>query len=520
MKTNYEISNHLSLNARPEVLEMIASISELKNIKEQHIITIMEDVLTKIAVAKYGSNHNVRVRIYKNNGAILVERVITVVEEVENPDSEISLEEAQVSNPAAKIGDEILEELPPLEFTRNIMQKSLSALMGSVKELEKQREYNSYKDSVGELVSGVVKRIEYGNCVIDLGNNAEGFLNRNQSIFKENIAIGDRVRALIIEVKENPKGPQVMLSRSAPNFVVKLFSQEIPEVFDGVVEIKAIAREAGSRTKMIVASNNPAVDPVGVCIGYRGAKINGILEELKGEKIDLIKYSEHFVTLVENAFWPVQVLKTVAEEDRETLNVVVDETKLSLVIGRGGQSIRLVSKLLGWKIDVMTEEEEKEKRQKLTQEKVAAFMEALDVDEVVGHLLILSGYGTVQELAEAHLEELMKIEDFDEELSIELINRAKDYLQKRLEFTNSKLKELEVTQDLIDFELLSGEHKLTLGNNGVRTLQDLADLSSFELLDILEASKDMNMKKVENIIMTAREAVMGKDEGEIGDNNE
>lgn len=513
MKNNHEINSHLSLNARPEVLEMIASISDSKNIKEQHIVAMMEDVLTKVAIAKYGPDHNIKVKIYRNNGAIIVERHITVVEEVSNPSCEISVAEAQQKDPSLKVGDTIVDELPPLEFTRNIVQRSLSALTNSVKELEKQVEYSTYKDSVGELVSGVIKRIEFGNAVIDLGNNAEGFLHRNQSVYREKLAVGNRVRALIVDVKENPKGPQIMLSRSSPNFIVKLFYQEIPEVFDGVVEIKAVAREPGSRTKLVVASNNPAIDPVGVCIGYKGAKINGIIEEVKGEKIDLIKYSEHFLTLVENAFWPVQVLKIVVDEEKESLNIVVDSSKLSLVIGRGGQSIRLVSKLLGWNIEVMTEEEEKERRQKLTQLTVNTLMEALDIDEVVAHLLLLEGFTTVQKLAEASLDSVLKIEDFNEELAEELTSRAKEYVHKRQEALNAQFKELGVKQDLLDFAQVEPEHKVVLGKAGVLSLQDLADLSSFELLDIFNEI-EMPVKQVENIIMSARKMLEDETEGE------
>lgn len=510
MKSSKEISNHLNLNARPELLEIIDSISDLKNIKEVYLFSMMEDVLGKIALATYGSKYNIRAKIYKSNGAIVIEKVITVVEEVEDPFNEISLLEAQAINPDYQIGSEIIEELPALHFNRSMMQKSLNMLNRSIKEFEKKREYELYKDSVGDLVSGTVKRNEFGNIVIDLGNNAEGFIPKGQTSAHEKILVGENIRALIIDVKENLKGSQIILSRTHDDFVVKLFFQEIPEIFDGIVTIKAIARDPGSRTKIIVDSENPSIDPVGVCIGFKGAKIYGIIQELKGEKVDLIKYSDQFLKLVINTFYPVEILKVIVNEEKETLSVVVNKSQLSMVIGRGGQNIKLASKLLKWHIEVITEEDEKDQRQKATQEKIKAFMEALDVDEVVAHLLILEGLNSVEALANAEVSAVTKIEDFTDDIAEELINRAKVFKQQKEEEKGKALQELKIEKDLIDFPYLKVEPKIQLGKANITTLSNLADLSSFELAEIL-ASNNINMKEIENIIMQARQQVMGND---------
>lgn len=510
MKDQQDISNHLSLNARPELLEVIANIADLKNIKEKFIFSMMEDVLTKIAATKYGGRFNVRARIYKNNGAIVIERVVTIVEEVADPDNEISLIDAKAIKEDYKLEDEILEELPGIDFTRSMMKKSLSMLNRSIKEFEKSREYDLYKDNVGELISGVVKSNEFGNVILDIGNNSEGFLPKTQIINNEKINVGDRIRALIIEVKENSKGAQIILSRTNPSFIVKLFFQEIPEVFDGVVSIKAIARDAGSRTKVIVDSSNPAVDPVGVCVGFKGARIHGILKEIKGEKVDLIKYSDQFLNLVINTFWPVEILKVILDEERETLNIVINKSNLSVVIGRGGQNIRLISKLLKWKIEVLTEEEEKDKRQKQTQEKVSSLMKALDVDEVVAHLLILEGFNNVETLSSASIETISKIEDFTEDLSEELILRAKNYLEKEQQEIDKEVEKLNLNKDLLEFGNLSVKQKLTLGKVNIKSLQDLADLSSFELAEFL-AEENIPIKKIEAIVMAARDTVIESD---------
>lgn len=510
MKDQQDIANHLSLNARPELLEVIANIADLKNIKEKFIFSMMEDVLTKMAATKYGGRFNVRARIYKNNGAIVIEKVVTVVENVEDIDNEISLVDAQAIKEDSKIGDEILEQLPPVDFTRSVMKKSLSILNKSIKDFEKSREYDIYKDSIGELISGVVKSNEFGNVILDIGNNSEGFLPRTQIINNEKINVGDRIRALIIEVKENSKGSQIILSRTNPNFIVKLFFQEIPEVFDGVVTIKAIARDPGSRTKVIVDSSNPAIDPVGVCVGFKGARIHGLLKEIKGEKIDLIKYSDQFLNLVINTFWPVEILKVILDEEKETLNIVINKSNLSMVIGRGGQNIRLISKLLKWNIEVLTEEEEKEKRQKQTQERVSMLMKALDVDEVVAHLLILEGFNNAESLSNANVETISKIEDFTEELSEELILRAKNYLAKEQQEIDKEIKKLNLSEDLVKFDNLNIKQKLTLGKANIKSLQDLADLSSFELAEFL-AQENISMKKIESIVMEARDIVMESD---------
>ncbi|MGV3278879.1 transcription termination factor NusA [Rickettsiales bacterium LUAb2] len=502
MKQSEAIS-HLTLNARPELLEVISNIADVKDIKIDIIFDVMEKVLTKIAINTFGSRYNIRARIHKGNGAIIVEKVITVVAEVENIDHEISLDEAKNINDSYELGSEIIEELPSIDFNRSMVQQSLNIINRNIKEFEKKREFESYKDKAGTLVSGVVRRNEMGNITVDLGSSAEGFIRRDQIIPYEKINVGDRIRAIILEVKEDIKGPQIILSRYHSSFVAKLFTQEVPEIFDGIVEIKSIARDPGSRTKIIVSSSDGAIDPVGVCVGFRGSRINNILQEIKGEKVDLIKYSDRFLDLVINAFKPTEILKVVVDEENENLEIVVPQTSLSAVIGRGGQNIKLISRLLKWNIDILTEEEEQEKRQKDTAAKIKLLMEALDVDEVIAHLLILEGLNTCEAIIDADMEILAKVEGFNEDVAKEIKNRAEVYTKEQQNQVNQKIKELNLEKDLLDFEDLDLKTKLFLGEKGVKSLEDVADMSSFELAEMLEGQKIAH-HKIENIIMAAR----------------
>lgn len=497
------LDSQTELQARPELLELIDTIAKEKGISIEEIFSAMEAALNKIAHNKYGILYDIRTKINRGNGAIIVQRVFTVVEEVENNYKEIDIEEARKKRSDAVVGDEIIERLPSLEFARGGAQPFRQILMSKIKAAEKEREYQAYKDKVGEIVSGTVKRIEAGNVYLELVNKAEAYMRRDNTIPRENLDIGNRMRALIVDVRQDSKGPQILISRTKPDFIVKLFSQEIPEVYEGTIEIKAIAREAGSRTKIAVISKDQSIDPIGSCIGYKGAKIQGILGELKGEKIDLVHYSDNIANFVINAFYPVEVQKIIVNEEGQRIDVVVRKDDLSMSIGRRGQNIHLISRLVGWKIDLLSEEAEKEKRETELKEKIAYYKKAIDVDEVIARLLISEGYNSVEDIIE-DADGLKEIPAFDEDIVEELTQRSKDYIIQQDIITAKALKEANVAEDLLNFNSdLSKEMLLILANSEVKTLQDLADLSYFELLDILPPGS-VSQTQAEDIIMQAR----------------
>ena len=348
---------------------------------------------------------------------------------VENPSNQISVDEAKKRNPAAQVGDTIADALPPLEYGRIAAQSAKQVIVQKVREAERDRQYQEYKDRIGDIVNGIVKRVEYGNVVVDLGRG-EAIVRRDEMLPRETLRNGDRVRAYIYDVRREPRGPQIFLSRTHPQFMAKLFAQEVPEIYDGIVEVKAVARDPGSRAKIAVISRDSSVDPVGACVGMRGSRVQAVVNELQGEKIDIIPWSPDIATFVVNALAPAEVAKVVLDEDRERIEVVVPDAQLSLAIGRRGQNVRLASQLTGWDIDILTEQEESERRQAEFQNRTKMFMEALDVDEVVGQLLASEGFASVEELAVIDEKELAGIEGFDEDTARELQNRARDYLAK------------------------------------------------------------------------------------------
>ena len=383
---------------RLELLQIADAVAREKSIDRTIVVTAMEDAIAKAARSRYGAETDVHAEINPKTGELRLARHMLVVDNVENPSNQISVEDAKKRNPAAQVGDTIADTLPPLEYGRIAAQSAKQVIVQKVREAERDRQYQEYKDRIGDIVNGIVKRVEYGNVVVDLGRG-EAIIRRDEMLPRETLRNGDRVRAYIYDVRREPRGPQIFLSRTHPQFMAKLFAQEVPEIYDGIVEVKAVARDPGSRAKIAVISRDSSVDPVGACVGMRGSRVQAVVNELQGEKIDIIPWSQDIATFVVNALAPAEVAKVVLDEDRERIEVVVPDAQLSLAIGRRGQNVRLASQLTGWDIDILTEQEESERRQAEFQTRTKMFMEALDVDEVVGQLLASEGFGSVEELA-------------------------------------------------------------------------------------------------------------------------
>ncbi|MDC1214852.1 transcription termination factor NusA, partial [Rhodospirillales bacterium] len=412
------------------------------------------------------------------------------------------LSEAVGRKPDATAGEFIVDILPPIDFGRIAAQTAKQVIVQKVREAERERQFAEYKDRVGEIVNGLVKRMEYGNAIIDLGR-AEAILRRDESIPREHFNNGDRIRAYIADVRQEPRGPQIFLSRTHPDFMAKLFAQEVPEIYDGVIEIKSVARDPGSRAKIAVVSHDSSIDPVGPCIGMRGSRVQAVVGELQGEKIDIIQWSPDSASFIVNALAPAEVAKVVLDEDNNKIEVVVPDEQLSLAIGRRGQNVRLASQLSGWDIDILTEAEESERRQKEFQDRSKMFVDALDVDEVIAHLLVTEGFSTVEEVAYVPAEDLTDIEGFDEDVAAELQARGRAYLTSREEEMDTKRKELGVEDDVAGIEGISAALLVALGENEIKTRDDLADLAGDELLEIAPAGS-MSMDQANEIIMAAR----------------
>ena len=404
---------------RLELLQIADAVAREKSIDRTIVVTAMEDAIAKAARSRYGAETDVHAEINPKTGELRLARHMLVVDNVENPSNQISVDDAKKRNPAAQVGDTIADALPPLEYGRIAAQSAKQVIVQKVREAERDRQYQEYKDRIGDIVNGIVKRVEYGNVVVDLGRG-EAIVRRDEMLPRETLRNGDRVRAYIYDVRREPRGPQIFLSRTHPQFMAKLFAQEVPEIYDGIVEVKAVARDPGSRAKIAVISRDSSVDPVGACVGMRGSRVQAVVNELQGEKIDIIPWSPDIATFVVNALAPAEVAKVVLDEDRERIEVVVPDAQLSLAIGRRGQNVRLASQLTGWDIDILTEQEESERRQAEFQTRTKMFMEALDLDEVVGQLLASEGFGSVEELAMVDEKELASIEGFDEDTAREL----------------------------------------------------------------------------------------------------
>lgn len=502
-----------------ELLQIADAVAREKSIDRMIVLQAMEDAIQKAAKSRYGSENDIRCEIDPKTGEAKLSRVLSVVEDVENDSTEISLGDAQARNPNATIGDLIAETLPPLEFGRVAAQNAKQVIVQKVREAERERQYTEYKDRVGEIANGTVKRAEYGNVIVDLGR-AEAIIRRDEMIPRENVRLGDRIRAYIYNVERTQRGPQIFLSRARPEFMSKLFAQEVPEIYDGVVQIMSVARDPGSRAKIAVISRDSSIDPVGACVGMRGARVQAVVNELQNEKIDIIQWKEDAAEFIVNALAPAEVTKVVLDEDSNRIEVVVPETQLSLAIGRRGQNVRLASQLTGWDIDILTEEEESERRHKEFTERSQMFMDALDVDEVIAQLLVTEGFATVEEVAYVELDEIAQIEGFDEGTAEEIQSRAREALEKLEAERDARRRELGVEDGVSEIAGVSTAMLVAFGEAEIKTVEDVADCATDDLVGWTERAKekgaepvrhkgvleafDLSRKEAEDMIMSAR----------------
>ncbi len=487
--------------ARPELIQVADTVAREKSIDREEVLVAMEQAIQKAGRSKYGHEHDIRADINRKTGEIMLAKYTEIVENVENEATQIDLKNGLRKKPDAQLGDFIIETLPPIDFGRIAAQTAKQVIVQKVRDAERQRQYREYKDRVGEVINGLVKRVEYGNITVDLGR-AEAVLRRDESLPRENLRQSDRVRAYIFEVREEPRGPQIFLSRTRPEFMAKLFAQEVPEIYDGIIEIKSVARDPGSRAKIAVLSNDSSIDPVGACVGMRGSRVQAVVQELQGEKIDIIQWSQDPATFVVNALAPAEVTKVVLDEEQNRIEVVVPDDQLSLAIGRRGQNVRLASQLTGWDIAILTEAQESERRQAEFHSRSQMFIDALDVDDVIAHLLVTEGFSSVEEVAFVPVEDLAEIEGFEESIAEELRNRAQAFLSDQEEKLTARRKELGVDDALSEIEALTVADLVKLGEKGVKTLDDLADLASDELIEIVE--RKMTNDDANAVIMAAR----------------
>ncbi len=494
---------------RLELLQIAELVAREKVIDKEIVLEAMEDAIQKAARSRYGAENEIRAQIDKNTGDIRLFRVLEVVEEVEEPAVQISLEDALKDKADAAIGDYLASSLPPMDFGRIAAQTAKQVIVQKVRDAERQRQYDEYKDRVGEIITGIVKRVEYGNVIVDLGN-AEAIMRRDQVIPREHVRQNERMRGFIYEVRRENRGPQIFMSRTKPEFMGALFAQEVPEIYDGIIEIRSVARDPGSRAKIAVISNDNSIDPVGACVGMRGSRVQAVVNELQGEKIDIIPWSPDVASFIVNALQPAEVAKVVLDEERTRVEVVVPDDQLSLAIGRRGQNVRLASQLTGWTIDIMTEAEESERRQEEFMAQSARFMEALDVDDTLAHLLVAEGFTEVEEVAYVELEELLGVEGFDEELAQELQRRANDFLEAEARAADEKRIEMGVEDALADVEGLTPQMLVTLGEEQVKTLEDFAGCAADELTskeDGILRSFPLTEIEASAMIMSARVAL-------------
>jgi transcription termination/antitermination protein NusA len=501
---------------RLELLQIADAVAREKSIDRGIVIAAMEDAIQKAARSRYGSETDVRAEINPKTGEMRLSRLLLVVDQVENDSAQIAVEDAKRRNPAAQAGDYIAEALPPLEYGRIAAQSAKQVIVQKVREAERDRQYQEYKDRIGDIVNGIVKRVEYGNVVVDLGRG-EAIVRRDELLPRETFRNGDRVRAFIYDVRREPRGPQIFLSRTHPQFMAKLFAQEVPEIYDGIVEVKAVARDPGSRAKIAVISRDSSVDPVGACVGMRGSRVQAVVNELQGEKIDIIPWTADPANFVVNALAPAEVAKVVLDEDRQRMEVVVPDQQLSLAIGRRGQNVRLASQLTGWDIDIVTEQEESEHRQAEFEKRTKLFIESLNVDEVVGQLLASEGFTSVEDLAVIDEKEIAGIEGFDEDTARELQARARDYLGKIEAELDAKRQELGVEDALKEVPGITTAMLVTLGEEGIKTVEDLAGCATDDLAGWSERKDgettrnpgildgfELSREEIEALIMQAR----------------
>ena len=483
---------------RLELLQIAEAVAREKSINREVVIEAMEDAIQKAAKSRYGSENEIQAKIDPVTGEIKLSRLLEVVETVVNEATEITLKAAKRAQKDIEIGQVLAEDLPPLDFGRVAAQNAKQVIVQKVRDAERERQYEEYRDRIGEVANGTVKRVEYGNVVVDLGR-AEAIVRRDESLPRENFRYGDRVRAYIYDVRREQRGPQIFLSRTRPEFMAKLFAQEVPEIYDNIVNIKSVARDPGSRAKIAVLSQDSSIDPVGACVGMRGARVQAVVNELQGEKIDIIPWSHDAATFIVNALAPAEVVKVVLDEDLERIEVVVPDDQLSLAIGRRGQNVRLASQLTGWEIDILTEQQESEQRQKEFAERTEKFMKALDVDEFIAQLLASEGFTSVNEVAFVDPSEISSIEGFDEDTADEIQTRAREHLEQREAELEKRCQELEIQDDIREVEGLSIEMLVALGENDVKCVEDLAECATDDLIGWSER-KDGEVTKYEGFL--------------------
>ena len=501
---------------RLELLQIADAVAREKSIDKTVVIHAMEEAMQRAAKSRYGAENEIRVEIDPRTGETHISRYLHVVDKVENDKIEISVNDAHRRNPAAQVGDIIAETLPPIEFSRIATQAAKQVIVQKVRDAERERQYEEYKDRIGEIVHGTVKRVEFGSVVVDFGR-AEGVVRRDEMIPRESFRNGDRIRAYIYDVRREARGPQIFLSRTHPQFMARLFAQEVPEIYDSIIEIRAVARDPGSRAKIAVISKDSSIDPVGACVGMRGVRVQAVVQELQGERIDIIPWNADPATFIVNALAPAEVTKVVLDEETRRVEVVVPDDQLSLAIGRRGQNVRLASQLTGWQIDILTEQEESERRQKEFAERTQLFMQTLDVDETVAQLLASEGFGSVEDVAYVPLQELAGIEGFDEDTAQELQTRALNHIDEKNAQFEAQRRELGVEDEVAEVGSLTPAMLVKLGENGIKTLEDLAGCASDDLLGYVENKGtdrvrvpgaldgfDLGADEINSVIMQAR----------------
>ena len=491
---------------KPEILLVADAAAREKGIDKEDVFEAMEVAIQKAGRSRYGAEHDIRASIDRKTGAITLSRYREVVAddaEIENESTQLRLSDAKKIQPGIKVGEFIIDVLPPVNFGRTAAQTAKQIIVQRVRDAERNRQFEEYKEKIGTIVNGTIKRAEFNNIIVDIGKT-EAVLRRDEIIPREKFKSGDRIRAYVLDVRRETRGPQIFLSRTCPEFMAKLFTSEVPEIYDGIVEIMGVARDPGSKAKIAVKANDVTVDPVGACVGLRGIRVQAVVTELQGEKIDIVPYSEDKAQYLVAALAPAEVTKVVMDEETGRMEAVVPEDQFSIAIGRRGQNVKLASQLLGADIDVLTEAQEQERRATENKVRLERFMNALDVDDMIAHLLIAEGFTTVDEIALVDLQELSEIEGFDEDIATELQNRAKEFVEKRNKEFAKKSKDLGISEDLKSLEGLDQDMLIKLAENNIKTLDDLADLASDELMEIL-GENVLSETEANRVIMSARE---------------
>ena len=507
---------------KQELLRIVDSVANEKSIDKELILVSMETAIQRAAYSKFGFETAIEAKINREDGTIKIQKVLEIVENVEDPVKQITLKDAGAinkENKNLKVGDKIYEELPQIDFGRIAAQSAKQVISQKVREAEKNRQYEDFKDKQGQIVSGIIKRAEYGNVIVDLGR-AEGIIRKEELIQREILKNGDRVKAFCFEVKQDTKGHQIFLSRAHPQFLARLFFQEVPEIYEGVIEIKSVARDPGSRAKICVNSKDSSLDPVGACVGMRGSRVQTVVNELQGEKIDIIKWTEDLPTLVAESLSPAEIQKVLIDEENKRIEVILTEENLSKAIGRRGQNVRLASKLINYEIDILTDQEDSERRQKEFKERTELFVKGLEVDETLGQLLVSENLQNIEEISQSNIDDITRIEGIEESTAKELIERAKEFLEKEKLEISQKLKKLGVEDSLIKLEGMTQGMLVVLGEKNIKKLKDFAELSSDELVGGMDEVKGKRIKidgyleefnltkqEADNLIMNARKIV-------------